>query len=198
MPDSKNRGPRAKRGEIRERLLTAARQQFSEKSFNSVTVKDIAEQAEVDPGLVAYYFGGKTGLFRESMSLPRDPSEIVIQAIGTRLEGAGKRILTALFEQWNLSESSESAGKLLIASLLESPETLTTFRTWLSDEIIDPVAHIIGGENSRARATAGVGMIFQVLSTRFLLKIEPIASMSEEEIIDLYAPLLQDILTDKK
>lgn len=196
MSDSKNRGPRAKRGEIREKLLKAARRQFSEKSFNSVTVKDIAEEAQVDPGLVAYYFGGKTGLFRESMSLPRDPSEIVMQAVGRPAEGAGRRILTALFEQWNLSESSESAGKLLIASLLESPETLATFQTWLSDEIIAPAANIIGGKDAHARATVATGIIFQILSLRFLLQIEPIASMSESEIIDLYAPILDNILTN--
>lgn len=195
MSGSKNRGPRARRGEIREKLLAAARRQFSEKSFNSVTVKDIAEEAQVDPGLVAYYFGGKTGLFRESMSLPRDPSEIVMQAMGARLDGAGKRILTALFEQWNLSESSESAGKLLIASLLESPDTLETFRTWLSDDIIAPVARTIGGANAQVRASVATGIIFQVLSLRFLLKIEPLASMSDKEIISLYAPILDNILT---
>ena len=196
MSDSKNRGPRAKRGEIREKLLKAARRQFSEKSFNSVTVKDIAEEAHVDPGLVAYYFGGKTGLFRESMSLPRDPSEIVMQAVGPKLDGASKRILTALFEQWNLSESSESASKLLLASLLESPETLETFRTWLSDEIIEPVARTLGGNNPHTRASVATGIIFQILSLRYLIKLEPIASMSESEIIDLYAPILENILKD--
>lgn len=194
MTDSKNRGPRAKRGEIREKLLEAARQQFSAKSFNSVTVKDVAEQAQVDPGLVAYYFGGKTGLFRESMSLPRDPSEIVMQAIGPKLDGAGRRILTALFDQWNQSESSESATKLLAASLLESPETLDTFRTWLSDEIIEPVARTLGGTNPHTRASVATGIIFQILSMRYLIKLEPIASMSDDEIIALYAPILDNIL----
>ncbi|MFW5662034.1 MAG: TetR/AcrR family transcriptional regulator [Oceanicaulis sp.] len=60
MPES--RGNR--RGErTRERLLDAAEKLFAEKGYYGVTVRAIAREADSDPALVAYYFGGKRELF---------------------------------------------------------------------------------------------------------------------------------------
>ena len=53
-----------RRGErTRTRLLDAAESLFAEKGFHGVTVRAIARQADSDPALVAYYFGGKRELF---------------------------------------------------------------------------------------------------------------------------------------
>jgi len=53
-----------RRGErTRSRLLDAAESLFAAKGFHGVTVRAIAREAESDPALVAYYFGGKRELF---------------------------------------------------------------------------------------------------------------------------------------
>ncbi len=192
------RGPKAARGEVRHRLLEAARHQFSENTFSNVTLRGIAAEAGVDPGLISYYFGGKTGLFRESMSLPRDPGAIIMASLGDNLDGAGERALHALFDQWRLAESSETSSRQLIQSLLESPTTLDTFHVWIDEEIITPVSHMLAGPKKRERAAAAVGTVFQLLSIRYVVKIEPIASLSDEEVIALYAPVIQRFLTPEQ
>ncbi|KAA5804753.1 TetR/AcrR family transcriptional regulator [Alkalicaulis satelles] len=54
------------RGEItREKLLDSAEKLFALKGFHGVTVRAIAREADSDPALVAYYFGGKRELFDE-------------------------------------------------------------------------------------------------------------------------------------
>jgi len=53
-----------KRGErTRARFLDAAEKLFAEKGYHGVTVRAIAREADSDPALVAYYFGGKRELF---------------------------------------------------------------------------------------------------------------------------------------
>jgi AcrR family transcriptional regulator len=49
----------------REKLLISAEQLFSERGFNGVSVRDIANNAGVNSALVGYYFGGKQGLLAE-------------------------------------------------------------------------------------------------------------------------------------
>ncbi|WBQ13856.1 TetR family transcriptional regulator [Hyphomonadaceae bacterium BL14] len=52
------------RGEVtREKLLDAAEMLFALKGFHGVTVRAIAREADSDPALVTYYFGGKRELF---------------------------------------------------------------------------------------------------------------------------------------
>ncbi|MDV6331184.1 TetR/AcrR family transcriptional regulator [Asticcacaulis sp. 201] len=47
----------------RRRLLDAAEELFSSRGFYGVTVRQVAEMAEVDVALPNYYFGSKRGLF---------------------------------------------------------------------------------------------------------------------------------------
>lgn len=50
--------------EARERLLTAAIEQFAAKGFEGATTRDICQQADVNISAIRYYFGDKTGLYR--------------------------------------------------------------------------------------------------------------------------------------
>jgi AcrR family transcriptional regulator len=47
------------------RILDAATEEFSAKGFAGARVSEIAERAGVNQQLIAYYFGGKEGLYRE-------------------------------------------------------------------------------------------------------------------------------------
>lgn len=51
----------------RERLLEAASRLFSSHSYAGATVRDIVSEAGTNLNSVNYYFGGKSGLYREVM-----------------------------------------------------------------------------------------------------------------------------------
>lgn len=63
-PDPNANAPSApERQDRRERILRAADALFAELGFDAVSVRDVARGAEVNKGLVFYYFGSKQGLF---------------------------------------------------------------------------------------------------------------------------------------
>ena len=73
-------GPHA--GEAREALLAAAHELMAEKGYPRVTVREVAERAGVQPGLVNYHFGGKTGLLRSAVaSISEEMLGLVRQAV---------------------------------------------------------------------------------------------------------------------
>ena len=49
-------------GELQEQLLDAAETLISEQGFSATPLRQVAEQAGVNPALVHYYFGNKRGL----------------------------------------------------------------------------------------------------------------------------------------
>ena len=55
----------ARSGETREAILRAARELLAERGLPRVTLREVAERAGVQAGLVNYYFDGKQGLFRD-------------------------------------------------------------------------------------------------------------------------------------
>lgn len=51
-------------GEVRERLLDAAVEIAVEQGFETAGLREIARRADVSPGMIAYYFGDRDGLYR--------------------------------------------------------------------------------------------------------------------------------------
>ncbi len=47
----------------RQALLTAARDLFSRREFAAVSLRQIAERAQVNPAMIHYHFGNKAGLY---------------------------------------------------------------------------------------------------------------------------------------
>lgn len=54
--------------ETRKRLLDAAREVFSEHSFQGATVREICRRAEANVAAVNYHFGSKDGLLAEALN----------------------------------------------------------------------------------------------------------------------------------
>ncbi len=72
----------AKSGESsREKLVQSAERLFAERGFDGVSVRDIANKAQVNSALVGYYFRGKEGLLAEVYARHCKP----LQAERTRL-----------------------------------------------------------------------------------------------------------------
>lgn len=130
MPDSRMN----RRGEAtRQRLLDAAEKLFAAKGFHGVTVRAIAKEAEADPALVAYYFGGKRELF-DSVLMRR--AEILNQIRGAELDaceanaGPGGPSVEKIIEAFThpMLERSANGGPgwknyfALVAQITNSPE----------------------------------------------------------------------------
>jgi TetR/AcrR family transcriptional regulator, regulator of cefoperazone and chloramphenicol sensitivity len=73
--------------ETRERVLKAAAQQFADRGFKKVTVRDICRSARANVAAVNYHFGDKGGLYREVLQLAIDTMRATNDA--ARASGVG-------------------------------------------------------------------------------------------------------------
>ncbi len=67
--------PGRPRGEsdARQSLIAAARHQFAQRPFESVSTRALATEAGVDAALIRYYFGSKAGLFEQMLRETLEP-----------------------------------------------------------------------------------------------------------------------------
>lgn len=68
MAERARRSNRERRGESQERILDAAEALFARSGFNGVSIKDIAQAADVDSSLLHYYFASKAGLYSAAIA----------------------------------------------------------------------------------------------------------------------------------
>ena len=89
--NQKRRGRRAAGEDTKAALVAAAREVFIEKGYDGATVRAIAAKAGVDAAMVNHWFGGKEGLFAQSvLQLPFDPAEILRRVVEGPVEEAGR------------------------------------------------------------------------------------------------------------
>ena len=183
-------GPRDERGVLAARILTAAREAFAETGWAGTTMRAVARAADVDPALVYHYFGSKEGLLDAATDPPQEWLEAVAKTWTVPIEDLGRELLTLMMATW----ASDEVGPILRAVLqtaAHEPKTREKLRRIVENSLMG-VSHL--GTDNRDRLIRGGLISSQMMGfalMRYVWKIEPIASMTEDEVLAAMTPNLQ-------
>ncbi|PZF83180.1 TetR family transcriptional regulator [Jiangella anatolica] len=184
----RRRGAPDTKGEI----LAAARAVFGERGYDGASVRAIAAAAGVDPALVHHYFGTKEKLFLAAMEIPWDPA-LIADAIADDSTGVGvgERAIRTFLSVWE-----QPAGRGPILALLRSAMQHETaallLRQFVTRAILGrALVAFQGVPDGALRAEAMVSHLIGLAIVRYVVKLEPLASVSDEELVRLVAPVLQ-------
>ncbi|MCF6470958.1 TetR/AcrR family transcriptional regulator [Nonomuraea sp. MG754425] len=185
-------GRRPGSADTRGEILTAARREFAEKGFDKATVRGIAREAQVDPALVHHYFDTKEGMFVAAMELPLGPRDIVPLLVDGPREEIGERLVRLILRVTASAETREPLVAL-IRSAMTNDQVVGMFREFLTNALLYQVADRL--EVPYLRIEAAFAQMFGVVMARYVLKLEPLASASPEELVELLAPTVQRYFT---
>jgi AcrR family transcriptional regulator len=188
-------GRRAGAPDTRAEILDAARSVFAERGYDRATIRAIAAEADVDPSLVHHYFGTKDQLFAASIDIPLPPVEAVSTALADRAE-AGRLLVAVFFSVWEQPEPRAALLGMLRSAMGGEDQAVEAFRQFATRELLRRVAPQISGEDGALRALVMVSHLVGIAITRYVVKLEPIASAPIEDIVALVAPRIQSYLEE--
>lgn len=188
------RGRRAGHSETREQILAAAREAFAEAGFRGATIRGIAATAGVDPALVHHFFGSKDDLFLAALQMPVDPREVLAAATSGPPEEIGERLLGAFLSVWDDPTARLPLVALVRAGISGEPGR-TLLETALNRLIFGAVARALDVDRVEERTALVASQMLGLIGARYLLELEPMASMSREQVIAWVAPTVQRYLT---
>jgi len=160
---------------------------------------------------VHHFYGTKERLFAAAMSLPLVPSEVLTAAFAEIASaghagqpgpaGTGEQLVGMALTVW---ESTEVRGVFLglLRSALTSEPAADMFRGFITDAILGPIAAAArsrdpAGDADEAAYRAGI-VATQMLGlalSRYVLRLEPIASAGHAELAATIGPTLDRYLT---
>jgi AcrR family transcriptional regulator len=184
---ARRRGPRRDGVRAREAILEAARRQFATQGFEGATMRGIAREAGVDAALVSYYFGSKSELFIQSLRLPVNPADAIDALLAEGTDDLGTRLLTRFLQVWD----SPVTGEPLISVLRSASSQPELMRQFAERQIVPRFAGALAGPDAELRATAVATQVLGLAFSRYVLRVEPLASAEPEEIVALIGPTLQ-------
>jgi AcrR family transcriptional regulator len=190
----RRRGRPAGSSGSRERILASARELFARNGIRNTSIRAVAAAAGVDSALVHHYFGTKEKLFAAAVQIPIDPMQVIGPLREVPVDDLGYALPSMLLPLWD-----SEVGAAFIATLrsILAGEEISLFRTFIQD--------VIGVEvGPRVDNPAGSGVIriqfvasqlVGVVMARYILELEPFASLPPEQIAATIAPNLQRYLT---
>jgi AcrR family transcriptional regulator len=183
-------GPRDERGVLAARIVAAARVEFAEHGWAGTTIRAIARAADVDPALVYHYFGSKEKLLDAATNPPQKWLDDVANVWATPVEQLGAAVLELMLASWDDKEIGPTLHAILQTAAHE-PTTREKLRRVVAGSLMG-VAQLGVDEDERlvrsgliASQTIGLALM------RYVWKIEPLASMTNEEMIAAITPNLQ-------
>ncbi len=194
MSKSSSRGRPRGGSDARERIRQAARERFLADGYHAASLRAIAQQANVDVALLSYHFGSKRELFAAALALPVNPAAIVHAELDGDPGTLAARLLSRLLSAW---DTPEIGGPLVTMGELALGDE--TIRRLVAEAIAQEVGAAIAEElpysDRRERAATFAALVSGVIFSRYLLAVEPFASMEPAEVVRRLTPPLQAMLT---
>ena len=183
-------GPRDERGVLSARILTAAREAFAETGWAGTTMRAVARAADVDPALVYHYFGSKEGLLEAATNPPPRWLENVAKTWTTPVSELGSALLRLMLGAW----ADDEVGPVLRAVLqtaAHEPSTREKLRRIVESSLMGVSQLGVDERDRMVRSGLISSQIMGLAMMRYVWRIEPVASMSDDEVVAAVAPNLQ-------
>lgn len=180
--------------DTRDRILDVARDLFARNGIDKTSIRSIAASAGVDAALVHHYFGTKQQLFAAAIRAPINPMDVIGPLREVPVEQLGSVLPTILLPIWD-----SEMGKGFIATLrsLMAGSEVGLIRSFLQDVITAEIGPRVDDPpgSGRTRVQYVASQLLGVVMARYILQLEPFASLPVEQIAATIGPNLQRYLT---
>ena len=197
MPAPKRRRgrPRAGQSDARERILTAAMDEFGELGYDGATMRGIAGRAGVDSALVHHYFGTKADLFGETVGAPMRPDLALPGILAGPGDEVGERIVRYLLETWE-DPDVRRRGVALLRTTIGNKLTTPLLAGFLSRELLSRIVRTLDVDDAELRASLVASQVAGLIIARYVLRLPALAEASVDELVARVGPTLQRYLRD--
>ena len=191
---TKRTGRRPGATETRDQIAVAARSSFAELGYERASLRRIAAAAGVDPALIAHFYGSKEELFREVMALPPAIADAFARLADGPRETVGRRLAELI-----VGGLENPASRAIVLGRIRSasthPDAAALVRELVSDDLVR-LASALTDDRPETRAVLVGSQLVGIAIARYVVVVEPLASMSPSEVVDVLAPAFQRYLVE--
>lgn len=179
----------------RDRILVAAREEFSERGYEKTSVRGIAKAAGVDSALVHHYFGTKEQVFEAAVEIAAAPALSAPAALAEGpVEDIGERLTRFIFGVWE-NPATRMPLLAIVRSAVNNETAATVFRRLVATQLLRRIAVQLDVPDAELRVELAAAQLVGTAMLRYVIKVEPLASADVEQIIARVAPVVQGHLT---
>jgi AcrR family transcriptional regulator len=167
---------------------------FAELGYERASFRRIAAEARVDPALVVHFFGSKEDLFRQVMALPPTIADAISRLADGPRATLGRRLAELVVAALDEPASRDVVlGRIRCATT--HPDAAALLRETVTRDIY-ALASAISDDRPETRAVLIGAQVVGVAVGRYIMRVEPLASLPGPDIVELLAPTFQHYLVE--
>ncbi|MEU2726979.1 TetR family transcriptional regulator [Streptomyces griseoviridis] len=191
----RGRRTRTESASTRDRILAVAREEFSARGYEKTSVRGVAKAAGVDPALVHHYFGTKDQIFEAAVEDAVAPVLHAPDAVADGpLDDVGERLTRFMFGVWE-NPVTRTPLLAIVRSAVNNEAAASVFRRLVVSQLLGRVAGRLGRPDGELRVELAAAQLVGCAMLRYVIQVEPLASVDVEQIIARVAPVVQGHLT---
>jgi len=199
-PQVKTKTPRTGRRPgtttTREQILDAAHRLFMKRGYQGSTMRAIAKEADVDASLIVHFFGNKLTLFSEAVEWPFDPEVEMPKLFADGRRNVGRNAVRLVISIWEQQGTRDPVLTMLEAAITD-PGAAEILGEFIRHPLFSPMLDRLGSDRPELRANLISSQFVGLGLARYVLKFEPLASATPEQVVDWIGPNIQRYLTGK-
>ena len=180
-------GPRSER--TRRSILGAARAMFAARGYEGTTIRAVAARAGVDASMVMRYFQSKAGLFAAAVTMDLQVPDLS----SAPASGRGELLVRHFISRWE-DPARDDEMIALLRTAVTSETVAGQLQAVISQLITKPIANLGNGQAAE-RGTFIAAQLLGVALCRYILRLEPLASLPSDDVVATVAPSVQRYLT---
>lgn len=145
--------------------------------------------------MINHHFGTKEQLFMAALESPVDPKEHLTAVLDGPRDGVGERLVSRFLTVWD--SPAGVAGVAVLRTAMQHEWSAALVREFILNRAINPLLAGLGvpGEEASWRGSLVASQLSGLILTRYLIKLEPIASAPHAVVVRALGPTIQRYLT---
>jgi AcrR family transcriptional regulator len=187
-------GRRPGANDTRSDITRAALKLFAEKGYHGASMRAIAHEANVDAALIHYFFTSKEVVFAAAIEDGFHLAELIDDVLLPGPSGLGERLVRGYLDLWN-SPASRDPMLAVMRSALSYGDAARLLSEFISSQVVRRLAVAIEISDPDLRGTLVGGHLLGLAIARYVVRVEPLASVPAEVVVAAVGPTVERYLT---
>jgi AcrR family transcriptional regulator len=156
-------------------------------------MRAVAQAADVDAALVYHYYGSKERLLDAATAPPQSFLDRIVTAWQAPTDRLGEELVRQMLQNWQNPDHA-----LVLRAIMQiagnEPATREKLRHIIEHSMMGPSAQALSENERQLRSSLIAAQLMGLAFTRFIWKIEPLASLTDDKIVAAIGPTIQRYL----
>lgn len=177
----------------RDRILTTAREMFSENGFERTTMRAIGRRAGVDPALIHHYFGTKNDLLVAALR-PEVDVATVFAGIARADMSVGCEFVRRVVGVWESDPQQRARAVALLRIAVTHEQIADRLREFFLGVAGGVLGEFVASDERERRVAMVISQMMGLVLARYVMRVPGIVDASADELSRWVGPTIDNYL----